>query len=112
MNAADAPCKDIGPNSSETQCFLDEFHKQDKELNRVYREIEKALSPDQNGLQASQRLWIQFRDANCASEKALYDGGSAAPMVHAACMEAVTRRRVAELHTMYDWQVVKFGSKP
>ena len=38
----------------------------DRHLNATYRYIITRLSPaDQVSLRASQRLWIQFRDADC-----------------------------------------------
>ncbi len=90
MNAKDAPCQ-TGPNSEQTQCFITEAQAADRELNLVYNKIRKILSPvDQSKLQTAQRLWVQFRDANCAAERELYGGGSAAPMAHAACLAADT----------------------
>lgn len=107
MNAKDAPCQS-GPNAEQTQCFFKEAQAADRELNLVYNKIRTALSPtDQSKLQAAQRLWVQFRDANCAAERELYDGGSAAPMVFQACLGADTRQRIAELNVMYGWRLEK-----
>jgi uncharacterized protein YecT (DUF1311 family) len=60
-------------------------------------------------LKVAQRLWIQFRDANCSAEHELYLGGSAASMVEYACLEAVTRHRTEELNVMYVWRLEKFS---
>jgi uncharacterized protein YecT (DUF1311 family) len=60
-------------------------------------------------LREAQRLWIQFRDANCNAEYALYEGGSAGPMVKVACIEAVTRHRTEELQVMYGWRLEKWN---
>ena len=70
------------------------------------------LGPDeQKDLQSAQRLWLKFRDANCAAERHLYEGGSAAQMVYAACMEADTRGRTAEIEKMYGWRMVKHDKR-
>ena len=107
MNAKDAPCK-TGPNAEQTQCFFKEAQAADRELNLAYNKIRTALSPaDQSQLQTAQRLWIEFRDANCAAERELYDGGSAAPMVYQACSSAETRQRTTELNVMYGWRLEK-----
>lgn len=107
MNAKDAPCQ-TGPNSEQTQCFITEAQAAGRELNLVYNKIRKILSPvDQSKLQTAQRLWVQFRDANCAAERELYGGGSAAPMAYAACLAADTRQRTAELNVMYGWRLEK-----
>src|ERR1700691_4652802 len=98
MNAKDAPCQ-TGPNAEQAR---------DRQLNLVYNKIRTALSPtDQSKLQTAQGLWVQFRDANCAAERELYDGGSVAPMVYQACLGADTRQRAAELNVMYGWLLEK-----
>jgi uncharacterized protein YecT (DUF1311 family) len=80
----------------------------DQQLNRTYEQIRKTLvEEDKKKLQEAQRIWLQFRDANCTAERELYSGGSAASMVYAACIEADTRHRTSELKTMYEWKVDK-----
>jgi uncharacterized protein YecT (DUF1311 family) len=112
MNAADAPCRDAGSNTEVTQCFITASHTADKQLNETYVRIGQVLSPDeQEQLKEAQRLWVKFRDANCTAERSLYGGGTAAPMVYAACLEADTRQRITELKTMYGWRLEKFGKK-
>jgi uncharacterized protein YecT (DUF1311 family) len=110
MNAKDAPCQSVGPSSEETRCFIEEAQKADRELNLLYNRVRQVLSSTEQGqLQAAQRLWIQFRDANCAAERDLYRGGSAGPMVYEACLGADTRQRTAELNVMYGWRLEKFA---
>lgn len=109
MNAKDAPCQ-TGPNSEITRCFFEEAQRADRELNLLYSRIRQILSStERRQLQAAQRLWIQYRDANCAAERDLYGGGSAAPMVYGACLAADTRERTAELNVMYGWRLEKFA---
>jgi uncharacterized protein YecT (DUF1311 family) len=104
MNAVDAPCRTAGPDAEKTRCFIAEAQAAESEMNAVYIKVREALAPsDQSKLQIAQRLWVQFRDANCAAERGLYEGGSAAPMAGAACVAADTRQRMTELNTMYGW---------
>lgn len=106
MNAPDASCRNAGPNSAITQCFLNESNKANDHLNQVYGKTLKALDSDEaQQLKVAQRLWLRFRDANCNAERKLYTGGSAAPTVHAACIAADTEERIRELHTMYAWRL-------
>jgi uncharacterized protein YecT (DUF1311 family) len=108
MNVPGNPCQSIGPDSSETQCFITASQIADKELNSFYGMLRMHLSPeDRKKLQVAQRLWMQFRDANCRAEYDLYGGGSAGPTVRAACIEALTRHRTAELKIMYGWTLDK-----
>lgn len=110
MNAKDAPCNVPATGAEETACFAAAEHKADLKLNQLYRHIESSLdSDDRDALQQAQRIWIQFRDANCSAEQGLYKGGSAAPMVRYACLEAMTHHRTEELQIMYGWRLEKFG---
>lgn len=95
MNEPGVGCHDVGPDA-------------DAESNATYSSIRKILSPaEQEKLRTAQRLWLQFRDANCAAERDLYVGGSAAPAVYAACLAADTRQRTAELKKIYGWRLEK-----
>jgi uncharacterized protein YecT (DUF1311 family) len=108
MNAKDAPCQNVGSNAEETECCFQASRKADAELNQLYRRISTVVSGDELvKLKEAQRLWIEFRDANCSAEYELYRGGSAAPMVKLACLEAVTRHRTEELNIMYGWRMEK-----
>lgn len=110
MNAPDSPCKAPASNAEMTACFVSASKAADERLNKIYSRIREVLSADeQRDLQAAQRLWLKFRDANCAAERNLYAGGSAAPTVYAACIEADTQQRTSDLKAMYDWRLEKFG---
>ncbi len=106
MNAADAPCRSGSSNAQISQCFAAAYQDADKKLNDVYRRVLATLGPEhQKSLQAAQLLWIRFRDANCEVEHGLYEGGSAAPMVLDACLEALTRQRADDLMTMLGYRL-------
>jgi uncharacterized protein YecT (DUF1311 family) len=110
MKAPDVPCQTPASNAETTACFIQKSKTADEQLNNTYERIREALSPDeQKDLQAAQRLWLTFRDANCSAERNLYAGGSAAPTVYAACIEADTRQRTSGIKVMYGWRLEKFG---
>ncbi len=110
MNAKDGPCQGPSNTAGGYQCFNAAYKRADAELNRVYQRVESVVEDDDlKRLKEVQRLWINFRDANCAAEYKLYVGGSAAPTVKVACLEAMTRHRSEELQTMYGWRLEKWG---
>jgi len=110
MNAKEAPCQGPSTTADEASCFSVALEKADAELNKYYRRVETLETGDDlTNLKNAQRLWIQFRDANCKAEYDLYEGGSAGPTVKLACLEATTRHRTEELETMYGWRLEKFG---
>jgi len=95
--------------ADETSCFVAASKKRDQELNEFYKQITKVVEgEDLTQLRAAQRVWLQFRDASCSAEKALYEGGSAQPMVYYACLEAETRYRITDLKLTYGWRIEKF----
>ncbi len=112
MNDPNAPCQIAGPMSEKTACFISASQKADAELNHVYQVVLTVVEGTElKDLRSTQRLWIQFRDSNCSAERELYYAGSAAPTVYYACVEAMTRHRIAELKTMYGWRVEKWDKK-
>jgi uncharacterized protein YecT (DUF1311 family) len=110
MNAPDAPCQAPASNAETTVCFISASKAADEQLNKIYTRIREVLSADeQKDVQEAQRLWLKFRDASCSAEKNLDASGSAAPGAYAACIEAETRQRIADLNTIYGWRLQKFG---
>jgi uncharacterized protein YecT (DUF1311 family) len=110
MNAKDNPCDTSATTPDLYYCFSGALEKSDAELNQLYRRVQTVVEGDDLAkLKAAQRLWVQFRDANCDAEYELYDGGTAAPVVKLACLEAVTRHRTEELRVMYGWRLEKWG---
>ena len=109
MNAKDSPCQEPSSGAEETASFAKALKKSDLQLNQMYQRVQSVVVGDQLvKLKTAQRLWIQFRDANCEAEHELYSGGSAASMVKLACLEAVTRHRAEELTVMYGWRLEKW----
>jgi uncharacterized protein YecT (DUF1311 family) len=48
----------------------------------------------------AQRKWLVFRDRQCSIERAMFKGGSMAPMVGAECATRMTRERTADLQAL------------
>jgi uncharacterized protein YecT (DUF1311 family) len=110
MNAKDGPCQEAGSGAETTACFYAASKKADAQLNLLYRRVLTVVGGDDlANLREVQRLWIKYRDANCSAEYELYAGGSAAPTVKFACLEAVTRHRTEELKVMYGWRLEKWS---
>ena len=78
------------------KCLADATAKWDKRLNEAYRETLKEGPREQREqLRKAQRLWLQFRDANCD-----YYGlseGSIARVLAATCLFNMTKARAKEL---------------
>lgn len=84
------------------ECYGKAFKASDAELNTLYKEIEARLKDDPDRarlLVAAQRAWIAFRDAECSFQDSAVAGGSAAPMIHAMCLDSRTRARIEDFKT-------------
>lgn len=79
------------------ECMGAEHGRQDRRLNAAFQALMFDLIPERKKqLQAAQRLWIQFRDANCS----FYhdpDGGSLARVSANLCRLRMTSLRAQEL---------------
>src|SRR5258708_1328420 len=77
MNERDSPCVNVVSTSDSAEC------------------LSKAR------VSSDEKLRIQYRDANCEAERALYVPGTGAGPAHLACLEAMTRERTKELRITY-----------
>jgi uncharacterized protein YecT (DUF1311 family) len=80
------------------------YTKVDKELGVVYQQILKKYSKNTkfiNYLRISQRLWIQFRDAEVKmmypADDARMAYGSMYPLLHFSLLEELTKTRIKDL---------------
>ncbi len=102
MNEKDSPCANVVITAQLTDCLSGARDKADSNLNTVYKEVRSRLQGDDaEHLTKTQRLWIQYRDANCSAERDLYEGGTAKYAVYFACLESMTRARTRELQVTY-----------
>jgi uncharacterized protein YecT (DUF1311 family) len=86
-----------GVTASMLDCIGAETDRQDARLNAAYKKLMGTLAPGrQASLKSAQRLWIGYRDANCAF-RADPDGGTLAGVTAADCVLTMTRDRAQEL---------------
>jgi len=102
MNEKDSPCPNAVTTLDMGQCFSKAKASSDEKLTALYEKLLRKLNGDDaDRLTKAQRLWAEYREANCSAERALYQGGSAAPVVYVACLDAMTRARTEELQQTY-----------
>src|SRR5579884_3781513 len=80
MNEEDSPCADRGPTTVDlVACLSKARSSADAKLNETYKKTLFTLrtrNTDAEQLRKAERLWLQYRDANCEAERDLYDGGT------------------------------------
>ena len=82
------------------ECADADFRTADAKLNAAYRAITRRLTDDpaRRSLVEAQRAWIRFRDAECAFDTNIYEGGSIRPLMFSVCLKRVTEQRTADLN--------------
>ena len=88
-----------GSTPEMAECLKAQTAQWDKRMTIAYQQAMKdAAAPRREQLRAAQRLWIQYRDANC-----LYYGmgeGTIARIDAGACMRSMTEARARELENI------------
>ncbi len=89
-----------GSQQDMNRCASATLAAEDAELNQRYQAaLNQATDAEaRRMLQAAQRAWLAFRDANCAWHGDAGRGGSIRPMLEASCAEHITRQRLLELN--------------
>lgn len=92
-------------------CLARAADKADAALNQAYRvmqdkiragakEMEQPADTHLEDLKASQKYWINFRDANCTLEDNLAFGGTAMGGNYSACLCALSYERINDFERM------------
>jgi uncharacterized protein YecT (DUF1311 family) len=111
MNLPDSPCANVVSTSDSVERLSKARVSSEAKLDSLYREIQSKLEADEaKSLLATEKLWIQYRDANCEAERNLYGIGTAAGPAYIACLEAMTRERTRELRITYAVRLKKQAS--
>lgn len=80
-------------------CTSEQADLWDKSLNAEYKKALERVTHDSRPLLVkAQRLWVQYRDANCAVQFA--QGGTVAKYYGEQCILDTTRNRTKELRMM------------
>ena len=91
-----APCGQKNSTVEIVECVGALTAAWDRRLNVAYRELIGDMEPkSRERLRAAQRLWIQYRDANCAWHGG--GEGTIARVEAAECFRSMTAARAMEL---------------
>ena len=91
-----APCGDQPNTLAIVDCVSGRAQAWDRRLNAAYKALGEAADPAQRDpLKAAQRLWVQYRNANCAFYGA--HEGTIRQVLAAECMRSMTQDRALEL---------------
>jgi uncharacterized protein YecT (DUF1311 family) len=97
--AAQPDCMNTATTQSAmNECAGKKLQESDQQLNAAYRALlGKVSKQGADQLRQTQRAWLAWRDAQCTFETMGTRGGSVNPMVHAMCMDDLTRQQAKRL---------------
>ena len=90
------PCGEKTSTLEIVECVQAKTNASDQRLNAAYKALQAQVDAAQRQpLLAAQRLWVQYRDANCAFYGAA--DGSIRKVQGAECLRSMTEDRAREL---------------
>jgi len=74
------------------------YKKADAQLNKAYKKLMMLLPKNEKPLLIqAEKDWVKFRDSHCKFEGSQYEGGSIQPLIYYNYLEALTKKRIAEI---------------
>jgi len=90
------PCGDKPSTPAVVECVQAKTNVADQRLNAAYKALQGRIEANQRqSLLAAQRLWVQYRDANCGFYGV--QDGSIRQVQAAECVRSMTEDRAREL---------------
>jgi uncharacterized protein YecT (DUF1311 family) len=90
------PCGDETSTLAVVECVQVKTNVADQQLNAAYKALQARIDAAQRQpLLAAQRLWVQYRDANCGFYGV--QDGSIRQVQAAECIRSMTEDRAREL---------------
>ena len=90
------PCGDKTSTLAIVECVQAKTNAADQRLNAAYKALQARIDvPQRQPLLAAQRLWVQYRDANCGFYGV--QDGSIRQVQAAECIRSMTEDRAREL---------------
>ena len=90
------PCGEKTSTLEVVECVQAKTNASDQRLNAAYKALQAQIDANQRQpLLAAQRLWVQYRDANCAFYGV--QDGSIRQVQAAECLRSMTEDRAREL---------------
>ena len=119
LDAVKSPCDDANNQQEAENCAKTEFEKSDAEMNQLYQKVvanfqdleQKARPQDKiladkykksvENLQAAQKIWLTFREANCLAEKESDANDNNDAMTAFSCQQRLAEDRTEDLKIIY-----------
>tara|TARA_R110000868_G_scaffold273336_2_gene532565 strand:- start:620 stop:895 length:276 start_codon:yes stop_codon:yes gene_type:complete len=79
-------------------CLAKELNAYNEQLSVNYERLHKSLtSKDQENFKKTQKIWLQFREAECDFSAFSEQPGTIAPLIITSCYIDMTKERIKQL---------------
>lgn len=105
LAAATQPCANANTQTDLNICWDKQAKAADAELNARYAKVKaqlKGMGIDPNVLTGPELAWIKARDATCAFESSLEEGGTIAGMEYSMCVYRMTNAQTGHLQSVVE----------
>jgi uncharacterized protein YecT (DUF1311 family) len=103
-------CDNLSTQTEINKCSSLNLENRNKEIGNLYNKYLLELNAEQKtSLKESQRLWVQFKERDCAFEASSLKGGSMYSYSLSTCLIDRTEKRISELKNMMN---CKNGTEP
>jgi uncharacterized protein YecT (DUF1311 family) len=92
-------CKDPQTTRDMIECGERAYSSASKKQSIVLKQLQQKLnSNQQKRLVISHQIWLKHRDAFCAFEAGMYEGGTLEPTTRINCYARMTNERIKDLN--------------
>lgn len=94
-------CNNLNTQIEINKCLASNLELKNKEIGNIYNKYLLKLNTEQKtALKESQRLWVQFKEKDCAFEVSPLKNGSMYSSTLSKCLINRTEKRISELKNM------------
>lgn len=96
-------CNNAITQTDMNSCSAKDFEIAQLELEFVYKKAHAEFQKkDEIELfEEAHAAWVAYRDAHCTFSANQYDGGTIKPLIHATCMENLTKERTWHIVNLF-----------
>ncbi len=91
------PCERLDNTYDINMCMKEQMDTLDAEIAKLIKEINSYSEDGGNAFQATQEIWLKYRETQSKYEASIYEGGTMQFSVYADCYVRLTKQRIEVL---------------
>ena len=91
------PCERFDKTYDINMCMKEQMDTLDAEMAKLIKEINSYSEDGGNAFQATQEIWLKYRETQSKYEASSYEGGTIQYSIYAGCYNRLTKQRIEVL---------------